>query len=282
MNRETFLVTLIPALCGCLVLAWAFLWGSAPNRRTSAGANEGVCWRRLWTPLAPGVLAISVLIGWALQEPDRSDESLRPVVFLVAAVFAFIWARAGARAVRSLVDKPTDVPAATLGFLRPRVVITPPLTRALDPAALRAVEAHEAAHVRHRDPLRIWLAHLAADLQWPWPYAQRLLRAWRQALEHARDDEARACGIDGADLASAILVAARLGRCSKRRLAALTEDGVLLQERVQRLLCPDTVTPPTVVPAPWLWIVLVSLAIGVALGFVDGDTIVRMLPGVIS
>jgi hypothetical protein len=101
--------------------------------------------------------------------------------------------------------------AATIGLLRPRVVLAPQVREQLDAAALRAVTAHEEAHARHRDPLRLWMAQLATDLQWPLPSARRRFLAWRVALELARDDEAVARGVDGGDLAAGLLAVARLG-----------------------------------------------------------------------
>lgn len=96
------------------------------------------------------------------------------------------------------------------GVLRPRILISPRLANALQDRELEAVVEHERAHARHRDPLRLWLAQLATDLQWPWPQARVRFRAWIHALELARDEEALARGVDGADLAAAILVSVRL------------------------------------------------------------------------
>ncbi|MGH8257493.1 MAG: hypothetical protein ACRET0_14925, partial [Steroidobacteraceae bacterium] len=101
----------------------------------------------------------------------------------------------------------------------------------------------------HRDPLRIWLAQLVTDLQWPWPAAQRRLGAWLEALELARDQEARACGIDGAELAAAVLASVRfLKSIPPEERAALSGtqvaharligDSRTLKERVLRLLAP--------------------------------------------
>ena len=114
---------------------------------------------------------------------------------------------------------------------------------------IRAALAHERAHASNRDPLRIWLAQLITDLQWPWPGAQRRLDAWLDALELARDDEARANGADGAELAAAVLASVRyLSRVApQERLllngtqpvhARLIGDSRALRERVSRLLAP--------------------------------------------
>src|SRR5260370_31955357 len=94
--------------------------------------------------------------------------------------------------------------ARTDGLIRPHIVIERDLALRLDTRELNAVHAHEQAHARHRDPLRIWLAQLVSDLQWPQPRAIARLASWRHALELSRDEEARASGVAGAHLPSAI------------------------------------------------------------------------------
>jgi Zn-dependent protease with chaperone function len=71
------------------------------------------------------------------------------------------------------------------------VVIAPELSSSLDDAELAAVLAHAAAHARHRDPLRLWLAQLVTDAQWPAVAASARFHRWRAAVEIARDAAAR-------------------------------------------------------------------------------------------
>src|SRR5262249_41912742 len=160
--------------------------------------------RRVCLPVLPTVLGLALLAGWALQEPEQTDEVVSRVAVWLALLFAPGWIRACSRAVRSLRSPPKSITAATVGMLRPRVVISTQLEQMVDSHALAAAREHESAHARHADPLRIWLAQVATDLQWPGPAAPARLRAWREALEFARDDEARSRGADGADLAEAI------------------------------------------------------------------------------
>src|SRR5204862_92527 len=88
-----------------------------------------------------------------------------------------------------------------------RVFIAPELSARLDERALHAALEHEMAHARHRDPLRLWLAQIATDLQWPLVAAQQRFTDWRNALELARDAEA--CErVEGSDLAAAPAAAA--------------------------------------------------------------------------
>lgn len=238
MDRELVLMTLVLASAGPALLV-AALWG-----RTARGGidlSERQCWTTLWIPAVPASVLFSGLLGWSLREPANS-EALPWTLLLISMIAGVVWGRAVIRAIRSLWSRPPRIYAAAIGFIRPRIVIDWQLRAALDPAALRAVEAHEWAHARHRDPLRIWLAQLVTDLQWPLPNAQRRFDAWLKALEMTRDDEARRAGIDGADLAAGVITAAQFG-IGRGAVARVTGEGRDLTERVDRLLQPVTDAP---------------------------------------
>jgi len=250
---------------------------------TSGQMLERRLWRRVWIPLVPSVLAAFALGGWALQEPGQTDEILNPLVLLLALPVAMGWLRAAARAVRSLLaaGAGTRSPLVTVGLLRPRVLCAAQVLEVLDARALDAAMAHEAAHVRHRDPLRVWLAQLATDLQWPNPDAQRRLRAWLSALELARDEEARRSGTPGEDLAAAVLAVTRLvsGRpaASLAAAAGLTGAELDLATRIRRLLAP--LRPPSAPPSRAASIVLASMVVAALfLGFEAGDAVLHRLP----
>src|SRR5262249_27477883 len=231
MDREIVLVTLLCALCGPVLL----LPSRLPlhlRRVDSARELERRAWRRLWLALLPAALVLAFLIGWALQEPEASEEAT-PVMFAIATLFAAIWIRAVVRAVRSLRHRAHGAVAMTTGLLRPRVAIARELADRLDAAALRAALEHEAAHARHRDPLRLWLAQFATDLQWPAHAARRRFADWRGALELARDAEA--CErVDGSDLAAALIEAAQLTTTPTPAVVGLV-TGADFAERIQRL-----------------------------------------------
>jgi hypothetical protein len=235
VDREIVLAGLVLTTVGATLFVTA-PWPGRAHIAASARDCEQACWRRLWLPVIPAILVVSVLIGWALVEPSESDEPLPWSALIISAIFAVVWIRAAARAVRSwLMDPPRT--AGTVGFWRPRIIVSPQLARAVDPTALSAVFAHETAHARHRDPLRIWLAQIATDVQWPWPAARERFRRWRRVLELARDEEARLSGADGADLASAVLAATRM-QMTVCAGASLIDDERDLQDRIARLLAP--------------------------------------------
>ena len=281
MIRELVLAILVLLVCGPLS-SLAGLW--APEFDHESGvALERERWHWIWVPLVPAAIACSVLVGWAIQEPSITDELVDPIAIVVALFFGLLWVRAGVRALRSLRAR-APLPAETRGLIRPRIHIAPELVCMLDHDAATAVYEHEAAHARHLDPLRIWIAQFVTDLQFPSRPAKQRLTDWLVALEVARDEEARRKGADGAALATAIIAAARICPCPDGHMhasASIQGTGQALRARVQRLLAPL----PTDVPKPRRWDLLklavcASLFAAIALGVVWGDEFVHVLPGV--
>jgi hypothetical protein len=280
VSRELVLATMVLVLGGAG--AWLASWVPAarePGDRVLGGRQlEAVSWRRIWLTLLPAGIALATMLGWALQEPSMTDELLLPTAALVAIPIGLVWLRCAVRACVAL-RRPRAMPLlATVGLVRPRVVVAEDLCGTLDPAALEAALAHERVHVRHRDPLRIWLAQIATDLQWPSPSARRRFEHWLGALELARDEAARLDGVPGEDLAAAVVAVARLPR---RRLGAaiagLTGAETSLASRVHRLLEP---VPPDRGRRPVLLLpaVLAVLGASVLIGAAYGDDVLRAMP----
>jgi Zn-dependent protease with chaperone function len=275
MERESLLTVLMILLGGmALQLIGAGVANLSRSKRFSE--PERVAWFRLLRPLIPALLVAACLCGWALSEPDPVPDRVGPLVFVVCAPFGLLGIRALLRAAWALFRKPQRIGIATIGLIRPRIVVAPELAQALDEKALHAAMAHERAHVRHLDPLRIWIAQFVTDLQWPWSSAQRRFETWLAALEHARDDEARAAGVDGADLAAALVASLRFhcdptgGVC-----APLIGKRSALEDRVARLLQPLAVTNDKT-PTTWQVAVLLTLALttALALGAIYGEQLV--------
>lgn len=81
-------------------------------------------------------------------------------------------------------------PAFTVGWLRPVVYVAAELAERITPPELRAVLAHEAAHVRRRDPLRLSaLRFLGAVVFWL-PALRRLADDLADEVEFQADDAA--------------------------------------------------------------------------------------------
>jgi hypothetical protein len=278
MERECFLSILVALLGGTMILACGW-WPARDASGGSARHLERLRWKWIWLPLAPASVIAASLCGWALAEADPTPEKASILLILASVPFALLFGRAAVRALWSLVRDEGDVVTATVGLLRPWVLFSPYLAKVLDGRTIEAALEHERAHARHRDPLRIWLAQLAIDLQWPWPQAQKWLRLWILALELARDEEARASGVDGSDLATAILASARLGRQAILPAnAALIGDPSTLKERISRLLEPLPLDAPRTHTMTWTALVVIPVLLSaIGFGSVFGEHIVRTL-----
>ena len=278
MERECFLTVLIALLGGIALLACGW-WPAAQTAQGSARSLEHRMWRRIWWTFVPALTVVAWLCGWALVEPDPVPERVSSAFLLLSVPFLLLFTRAAVRSGWSLFRDDGDPGTATVGLLKPWVVFSPHLAKALDDGAIEAALEHERAHARHRDPLRIWLAQLVTDLQWPWPQARERFRAWIVALELARDEEARAAGADGSDLAAAILAAARLRQhVIASPVAALIGEQPVLKQRIACLLNPLTDRAEEIrAPWPQPWILAPVLLVAVGLGSEFGETVVRTL-----
>jgi hypothetical protein len=279
MDREYCLSFLIALVGGTALLACAW-WPVADARFPSARDLEKLAWRAIWLPTAPALAIASALCGWALLEPDPIPEGMPISLILLSVPFVLLLARAAVRAGWALITDSGDPGTATVGLLRPWIVFSPRLAKSLDERQIEAALEHERAHARHRDPLRVWLAQLMTDLQWPWPQARERMQRWLMTLELARDEEARAAGIEGIDLAEAIIASARF--CQNRNLstqATLTGQAAALEERITRLLEPlwaDPAQAQVCVRGP-LFALLPTSLVALLLGLMFGERLVRAL-----
>lgn len=130
--------------------------------------------------------------------------------------------------------------AFSTGFLKPQVYISTSLVQGLSADQLRIVLAHEQAHVRHRDGLRLFLANAGAQLHFP--RTRRLLLAdLALAVEQACDEFATLASGDRLRVAEAILAVERLmqpHQAATRPVAACFFNNLSVA-RVQSLLVPD-------------------------------------------
>ena len=94
-------------------------------------------------------------------------------------------------------------PAFTTGWWRPRVFVARDLPERLTAHELEAVLAHEAAHVRRRDPLRLFLMRTLATVLFWLPALARLVADLADEWEISADDDA--ARTHALPLASAIL-----------------------------------------------------------------------------
>jgi Zn-dependent protease with chaperone function len=149
---------------------------------------------------------------------------------------------------------------AVAGLFRPRIFVDRRVLAACSPAELDAIAAHEQAHVVGRDNLK---RLLIGACQGP---ASAAARAWRQAAEHAADNQAADSSQRALDLASALLSVARLAprRTLEGTALSTIEDGGSLEVRIRHLL---TIERPPIVTDHGAGAVLVLIPLACAIAF---------------
>ncbi|TRO80568.1 M56 family metallopeptidase [Desulfuromonas acetexigens] len=99
--------------------------------------------------------------------------------------------------------------AVTVGFWSPKVFLSTTLARTLTPEQLQVVLAHEQAHVRHRDPLRQYLAR-TASVFYPGRVRGLIREDLALATEQACDEQAAEKTGDRLLVAETIIAVERL------------------------------------------------------------------------
>lgn len=99
--------------------------------------------------------------------------------------------------------------AITVGFWKPKVFLSTTLARALTPEQLQVVLAHEQAHVRHRDPLRQYLAR-TLSVFYPARIRRFICEDLALATEQACDEQAAKKTGDRLLVAETIIAVERL------------------------------------------------------------------------
>jgi Zn-dependent protease with chaperone function len=279
VEREALLSLLIMFLGGVTLQSFA-AWSWSTDNTSASRRLERLHWFALWWPVAPALVVAAWLCGWALSQPDPVRDPVGPFILMACVPFGIVVVRAMVRAAWSLMRSPGDCGVATVGLFRPHIVFPPQLAKRLDDRAIEAALAHERAHIRHRDPLRIWAAQFVTDLQWPWGSGQRRFTTWLATLEQARDDEARAAGVDGADLAAALVASLRFQatrRCTGG--VGLIGQAEVVQTRIARLLrpLPQTALPrePSAMSIAALFVL--TLVFATLLGVTCGERVIRPL-----
>ena len=112
---------------------------------------------------------------------------------------------------------PGDVTPFVCGVLRPAVVLPSELAHGMQQDELRAVLAHECAHVRRRDPLLGWLLALCQAGYWFHPGLHLARRRLMREREAACDDCVLALGQASQGLYANALIAARMRASSSSK-----------------------------------------------------------------
>ncbi len=238
--------------------------------RLAHGAARGSGWLLLVVIVAAhvGLAAVAAAeyarLGWLLD--TRFDLASVTAVLATAlaglAGAAWVGARAarGARSLRRLdaaaalglsgrvdVVDAAGVFAVSYGVRRPRILVSSGLAGALSRGEISAVLAHERCHLRHRDPLRLLAARMAAGYGCWLPVSPWLAGRFALRAELAADRAAVACAGRGV-LAAALLKLADAPPSPALAAASPAGDGPgSLEARVAQL---EDGRPPRQRPAP--------------------------------
>src|SRR5262245_722777 len=151
-----------------------------------------------------------------------------------------------------LPDVPTPILAissnfpvvAVVGLVRQRIIVARSVLNTCTPDEVRAILAHELAHVERHDNIRRALFTMAPDVLSWLPLSQRMLEAWHDGCEEVADAASGRLGEGGRLLlAQALIRVARLAKsCASPPVhdlpASALYRGENLDTRIRRLLAP--------------------------------------------
>lgn len=146
--------------------------------------------------------------------------------------------KAGLDASQIVVVPGLPSPAFTAGLIRPRVFVSSDLEHSLGAVGLQCVMAHEAHHVRRRDPLRLSVYRFLGCLLFWMPGLKALVADITDDAEIEADDGA--AGVGSIELAAAILSLASDPRYGSGPPAAVGFHAESLTERRIRRLAGET------------------------------------------
>lgn len=194
--------------------------------------------------IAPAELHRAVSLPSPLFSPR---EAILPGIYLVGLCALLIRLATGTQRARKLAREsraedgtrvsPSCAVPVTVGFFRPAVIF-PEHWRQWSPAQLDAILAHEAEHVRRRDPLVQWLALLNRALFWFHPAAWWLERTLSGLAEQACDEVVLARGYNPGEYAEYLLDLARSVAHAGARLkfAGMEMPGAGLPMRIRKIM----------------------------------------------
>lgn len=217
------------------------------------GAFCAAALRLLFTPVH-GLFHIALAIGlvYALWDRVSAWHSLRSTLNALNGesprTQTAFWC--SARRARIAVDRVVIVaglpnPVFTAGLLTPRIYVSADLERRLNQTELDCVIAHEAAHVRRRDPLRLTVYRFLSCLLFWMPALKGLATDISDEAEIEADNAA--AQLNSLALASAILqLASAPGLIALSPVVSRFSHPDLLERRIRRLAGENTALPTRV------------------------------------
>jgi Zn-dependent protease with chaperone function len=220
-----------------------------------------------------GYATVDRLRAWRRQRSVLS--LLTPVAPEAEGALSAAAAAVGLNPARIRVVPGLPSPAFTVGWVNPHVYVDAELTSRLSPHELEAVLAHESAHVKRRDPLRLSaLRFLACTLFW--------LTAVRHLVEDLAD-EAEVLADDAATRGRPLALAAALLTLAqwhvRRPIGVGFDDRDMLDRRVRRL-AGDAAPPRSRLSRRAAGAAMLILMLGLSAGVVAAHPVRQYADGV--
>lgn len=151
--------------------------------------------------------------------------------------------------------------AITAGWLKPAILVSSRLFDDLKPAEVSTVLAHEQAHQRRRDGLRLLAAEIVSKLHWP-TTRRRILRQLSLAIEQVCDEVAARHSGDRLGVAATIIKLSRLGAAEGHAAFSTSPafTGADTAYRVEGLLQPPLAARPQIAIAALVLGALLTIA----------------------
>lgn len=155
--------------------------------------------------------------------------------------------------------------AMTIGFWKPRIILSTGLLHMLEPGELQAVIEHERSHLNHRDPLAIFLLSVLSKAMWYIPIFAWLESKYPLMIELRADQYAISRMSQPADLGSALLKLLKEKPRMHLSLSHASFAETSMNVRIRHILDPQMKLP---LPWPFLRITVSLCAIILLMGLI--------------
>lgn len=128
--------------------------------------------------------------------------------------------------------------AITVGFVRPKIILSTGLINLLTDDELKAVIAHEMYHKENRDPLKIFLLSLCASTMWYIPILKWFHEQYRIIQEVLADEFAIKKQETSMNIGSALLKMLKIGMSDKMPFVYASFADTSVKYRIEYILNP--------------------------------------------
>lgn len=136
-----------------------------------------------------------------------------------------------------VLSHPTPI-ALTMGFIKPKIILTTGLINLLTLDELTAVISHEQYHKEHRDPFKVFLLSLSSSMIWYIPIQQWIYEKYRVIQEVLADEFAIKEQKTSVNLGSALLKMLKLGKSGKMPFVYVSFADTSVNYRIKNILDP--------------------------------------------